>query len=640
MSEPDFLNSLKQGIKGRALLCALFLLFTSVAQADEAILKFHSDITVNRGGSINVVEQITVNAQGRNIKRGIYRDLPTSYDHPRYGKFGLKSRAQVQVVGLQRNGKVEPFHTQELTNGVRVFFGSSHKLIDHGEHTYTLRYTAERQIVVNDNVAQLYWNVTGNGWRFNVERATAQVSLPGNSAIYQQEVYTGQQGSAASDAQFSMADNGDLAVAADEPLKAGQGMTIRLKFDAAEIVLSQPPGLTTLYRDNKSFFFGAGLLGLMAFIFLLSWLLIGRDPRRGIIIAQYRPVEGLSAAAHRAVYRNRVDHTSFSVGVLSIAIKGWLTISKPKKNTFRLTSTDIAGSESSGAKRSEPKPLSASETILFEGLFTGRDSVTLDGEYDSGLKALKQGYDGYLQDEFAKKAHQNHVIPLFIGGFVGLAGLVIMGLDSYNAIDDLARLMLVLYIVSAIVSSIFIRKINGAMGYSMAIISLGLAAANFYYESTLMAIGFSTYGIVLGLFMYLMPAPKEPAVGLLDQIEGFKLYLAKAEHDSLKRLNLPEKTPQLYEELLPYAIALDLETQWSGQFTDVLAAANWDSGSDSGRTTWYTGGSVSSIGSFAPAIAAGLASSVMAASTPPSSSSSGGGGFSGGGGGGGGGGGW
>ena len=82
-----------------------------------------------------------------------------------------------------------------------------------------------------------------------------------------------------------------------------------------------------------------------------------------------------------------------------------------------------------------------------------------------------------------------------------------------------------------------------------------------------------------------LPAPKQAAVGLIDQIEGFKLYLSKAEHDSLRRLDLPQKTLQLYEELLPFAIALDLETAWSDQFTEVLAAANWESDKTSGRSS-------------------------------------------------------
>ncbi|MFT4629852.1 MAG: hypothetical protein ACI8PV_000966 [Dinoroseobacter sp.] len=73
-----------------------------------------------------------------------------------------------------------------------------------------------------------------------------------------------------------------------------------------------------------------------------------------------------------------------------------------------------------------------------------------------------------------------------------------------------------------------------------------------------------------------MPAPKHTARKMLDQIEGFRLYLAKAEHDSLKRLDIPEKTSQLYEELLPFAVSLNLETQWSDQFTEILAAAKMD----------------------------------------------------------------
>ncbi|RBP51254.1 DUF2207 domain-containing protein [Arenicella xantha] len=640
MSRFGWVSHSKRSIKNWMLLIALLLLPLSVAQADEAILDFHSDITVNRDGSFNVVERITVNAEGLNIKRGVYRDLPTSYDHPKYGKFGFKSKAPIEVHSLLRNGDHEPYHVQALNNGIRIFFGSKQRYLEHGEHTYTLSYTAERQVAVNDGIAQLYWNVTGNGWGFRIEQASAQVTLPDNASIHQQEVYTGYQGSSASDAQFALADNRDLKVAATSQLRAGQGMTIRVRFDAANIAIPQASELAALYSDNKLWFWGASLLVLMGVMFLCCWHLIGRDPRRGIIIAQYRPVKELSAAAHRAVFRNRVDDTSFSVGVLSAAIKGWLTISKPRRDTFRLTSTDKPDSESDATNRIERKPLSPSEELLVKGLFDGRDSVTLDGVYDSRLKKLKERYDVFLMSEFADKSHQNHVWPLVIGGLIGLAGLLLMATVGLTGKDSLIGIMLVVAIVVAFISIMVVRRKDWPFGYSLATISLAVAAINFYYANTLMALGFVVFGVLLGLFSYLMPAPKQAAVGTLDQIEGFRLYLSKAEHESLKRLDLPEKTPQLYEELLPFAIALDLETEWSGQFTDVLAAANWDSDKHSQRSAWYAGGSGSSMGSFAPAIAAGLASSVVAASTPPSSSSSSGGGFSGGGGGGGGGGGW
>ena len=64
------------------LAIVLFVAFApaypSFAQ-DERILSFHSDITIDEDGSMTVRETIRVRAQGLKIKRGIYRDFPTTY---------------------------------------------------------------------------------------------------------------------------------------------------------------------------------------------------------------------------------------------------------------------------------------------------------------------------------------------------------------------------------------------------------------------------------------------------------------------------------------------------------------------------------------------------------------------------------
>ncbi len=71
----------------------------------------------------------------------------------------------------------------------------------------------------------------------------------------------------------------------------------------------------------------------------------------------------------------------------------------------------------------------------------------------------------------------------------------------------------------------------------------------------------------------------------MDQIEGFKQYLSVAEEDRLEYLNPPKKTPELFENFLPYAIALDVENSWAKNFTGVLAAA----GVGAAVSSWYTG---------------------------------------------------
>jgi uncharacterized membrane protein len=151
--------------------------------------------------------------------------------------------------------------------------------------------------------------------------------------------------------------------------------------------------------------------------------------------------------------------------------------------------------------------------------------------------------------------------------------------------------------------------------------------------------------IINVVFNYLLSAPTVQGRKLLDQIEGFRMYLKTAEEDRLNVLNPPEKTPELFERYLPYALALDCENEWNAKFTKVLAAAAL-----AGATApiWYSGHNWNSgsMGGFTNSLGNGLASSAASAATAPGSSSSSGGGFSGGGGssggggGGGGGGGW
>jgi uncharacterized membrane protein len=91
-----------------------------------------------------------------------------------------------------------------------------------------------------------------------------------------------------------------------------------------------------------------------------------------------------------------------------------------------------------------------------------------------------------------------------------------------------------------------------------------------------------------------------------------------------------------YEQLLPYAVALEVEEAGTKQFTLAVGAAA--AAATTAAMSWYSGGRVGDLGSFASSIGSSLSSQIASSSSPPGSSS-GGGGFSGGGGGGGGGGG-
>jgi uncharacterized membrane protein len=140
------------------------------------------------------------------------------------------------------------------------------------------------------------------------------------------------------------------------------------------------------------------------------------------------------------------------------------------------------------------------------------------------------------------------------------------------------------------------------------------------------------------LFYHLLKAPTLYGREIIDQLDGLKLYLSVAEKDRLNLLNPPEKTPELFEKFLPWALALDVEQEWGEQFQELLERARMEG---TYSPVWYHSNRPFSSSILASSLGSSLSSSIASSSTAPGSSSgSGGGGSSGGGGGGGGGGGW
>ena len=78
-------------------------------QGVEEILSFDVRIDVQPGGLMVVTEEITVRALGREIRRGIYRDFPTSF--PRQIGLG-RIEAPFSVHSVTRDGAAEPYSLQ------------------------------------------------------------------------------------------------------------------------------------------------------------------------------------------------------------------------------------------------------------------------------------------------------------------------------------------------------------------------------------------------------------------------------------------------------------------------------------------------------------------------------------------------
>ena len=112
----------------RFILLATIFLLPLIVQADERILDYRSDIQVHEDGWLTVTETIRMRAEGKKIRRGIYRDFPTRYKD----RLGNNVRVEFVPLSVLRNGRSEPWHTKELGNGVRIYAGSGDRTLDHG----------------------------------------------------------------------------------------------------------------------------------------------------------------------------------------------------------------------------------------------------------------------------------------------------------------------------------------------------------------------------------------------------------------------------------------------------------------------------------------------------------------------------
>jgi len=638
----------------RMRLWIMLLVVTALAApalaAQERILDYHSDVTVHQDGSLTVTETIKVRAERNKIKRGIYRDFPTLYR----GSHFTRHWVPFEVVEVKRDGKPDGWHTKGLTNGTRVYMGREGHFLKPGEYTYTMTYKTDRQVGFFEDHDELYWNVTGNDWEFSIEKASATVHLPDSVPPDQikLEGYTGPQGAKGQDFTSGRDEAGNPTFTTTRVLGGSEGLTIVVSWPKGHV--TEPTGsdkLRYLLRDNAGI--GIGLLGLiLVFVYyLIAWFKVGQDPMKGTIIPLYEPPEGLSPAAMRYLMEMGYDDKCFAAAVIDMGVKGCVRIEEDE-GEYTLHKLSDQTSE-----------LSSDERKVFSKLLKHRSSIEFKQSNHLAIQTAIRDLQKGLSAALAKthfRTNRMYLIPAAALSVITLLGAGFMFASGGEGMAVFGFMCVWLSIwsigVAALVANVFSEwrrvftgapaAIAGAIGITAFSIPF-LAGEGFGLVVLTVATSvWMPFLVVVMLilnvvFYHLLKAPTRSGRRLMDKVEGFRMYLGTAERRRLDTMEGPEKTPELFEKYLPYALALGVENEWSEKFSDVLRRAAQEQGEYS--PTWYHGAAWSTLGAggFASSLGSTFATSVASsAAAPGSSSGSGGGGSSGGGGGGGGGGGW
>ncbi len=636
----------------------LVLLFSLILSANyaqnrfsERIISYDSEITINKDASMIVVEKIKVHVEGIKIKRGIFRDFPTTYKD----NYGNDYNVKFEVIEILRDNRTENYHTENLSNGVRVYVGSENYFLPKDDYTYTIKYKTDRQLGFFDSFDELYWNVTGNGWDFQIDRVSATVHLP--SGTFSSEIkalaYTGYQGDQGQNYISEIKSSKQVYFETTKKLYPSQGLTIVVQFPKG--IVNEPTGARKLgyfLEDNRAVLFGfAGVLFVFLF-YSIVWWKVGKDPEKGLVIPLYEPPDNLSPAAVRFITEMGFDDKIFTSSIISLAVKGYLKIEEKDKE-YSLVKLN-----------SGSKPLTADEKIVYKRLkFTsgsGHEVLELKQKNHSILQSAIKGLKNSLKNSFEKRYFYTNRKYFLIGLAISVLFIVIASIGGNE--EQIFSLVWVSFWsvgVAALLFAVF-KAWKGALGKGKGkTVALGGAIfitvfsipfiigeiVGFYFlfqsGSPLMIVIIALLALINIIFYHLLKAPTLLGRKVMDKIDGFKMYLGVAEKDRLESIKEPAKTPELFEAFLPFAIALNVENTWAEKFSDVLESIKGEEKEYS--PGWYSGSGWSRMGAtgFASSLSGSFSSTISSSSTAPGSSSGGGGGgSSGGGGGGGGGGGW
>ncbi|TCL75864.1 DUF2207 domain-containing protein [Rhizobium sp. BK251] len=645
-----------KGFLATLALAVLWLatpLSLSSVSAAEVINSFRSAVEVERDGQMQVSETLDVQVEGREIKRGIFRDFPLTF----LDANGRRADVDFEVVSVERDGRPEPWHSESIGGGIRIYTGEQDVFLDPGRHSFTITYRTNRQIRYFADHDELYWNVTGNGWRFPILSASADVTLPEGAIAEDVNFFTGPQGSTAHNARVTEQGN-RVDFEMTRPLAVGEGLTIAVKLAKGVIA---PPSASQermwFLKDNLDLILGFGGLAVVLIYYTRAWLAVGRDPARGVMVPRWDPPDGLSPALVNYVDNKGFSGqgwTALSATALDLAVKGYVVLEDlDSRIIIRRTGKAL------------PPNLESGQQALLDNLGGEGSQLVIDKANGVKVQKIGQKFRSAIEREHRGQYYKANV--LYIVGGVLLSALFLAGIVLFGKLHEEAIPLIVVPLFLSVFASILAVSIGKAfhrhssllvriirvvvfaiIGVVAVSVLSGFVAmlATSAAENEQLPLLVAITGIFIAnfVFFFLMGAPTPLGARLMDGIDGLRQYLTLAEKDRMNMQGAPTMSPQHFETLLPYAVALGVEKPWSRAFEAWLAAAAAGAAAAAYSPGWYSGHSYGSfsdrIGGFSSSMSSTIASTIPAPRSSSSSGFSSGGGFSGGGGGGGGGGGW
>jgi len=622
-------------------LAASSFVFSGQAKAKEHIRAFDVTADLLEDASLRITESIRVTIEHEDIRHGIYRVLPK---HQRMADGSTRYRAY-KIESITFDGEKVDYSESIQSTHHSIAIGSEKYRAPLGEHVYTIRYSTTNHVLFLEERDEIFLNVTGNDWKFPIDAASFTFIVPGGlENILETTAFTGARGERGGDCVMEAKN----VFRTTRPFAVGEGLTVAVAWKKGLVTLP-PVFRIDLIADNEIACFLALFVLIALYCLVNRWRLHNHVPP---VIPLFSAPEGMSPGYVAALWNKKHPGRVLQADIMGAAVNGFVRLDMEDAKSIVLHGQN---------PEKKPKEWIAQycDRVVSTLLSPENpcDLSTLQGKTQAGeaYQSLKTAYESQQ-----KGLWRNTALIQFTGWaatFLLACGMA-MATDyemvaAESKLNNITPLILLYSFggMGCLISYFRRERTESRVGrgalflLSGGVYFMGIAVLWVLMEDNIVACACQA-GVfcAIAFFMRLLPnfsrTPK--AMQPYAQLLGLEMYIRTAEKHRLAAINAPKDTVEKYEEILPYAIALDCAEAWQQRFDTLLRniryAPAWiqhDLAAGSGFDCMSTVSAIATTAAMAEVIDSCIAAHHTSSSDSGFDSGSSSGGGSGGGGGGG-----
>lgn len=508
---------------------------------------------------------------------------------------GKKHRTDITVLESAIDGVPADAVLKPDEVGVRLALHGEQPLAA-GVHVFTLTYLFADKIAefenssgASQNFKELIWNVTGQHWDMPVTRAGATVIYPRGAKVFSRSALTGNMLNPQSDVKIRRDSENDTAFVLNYPLAPHEGMIIVTNWSETNEAPVYNAAVDRFLREH-----GTAWMSFLAFLFVCSyylatWISLKKNQLSSENQAVSLKKDDLNPAVlHYALHKQIVPKTLFIL-LTDMAGKGFLSFEEDGGKPVLIKQTD------------NTKALTSLEKAIAKKLFSG-DSTMFKLTSANALKLtrLLNFVDKKVKREYKSNFITFHQTYFWFGILMAVLSLsAVASLSLFPVETGLTALICVvcfipLYFAGRKLLLLFRQRAlwerRRALVVPVLLTVASLAALGrglrFYGIETTPAtvLWFTAMLTCIAAFYTLLQSPSVLGKSLLENLEGYKIYLSAQDDTLLSTMrNADRKIKALYGKHLPFAIALNVDGLWTKRF------AAFASGMENLHPDWYKG---------------------------------------------------